>query len=112
MRGRFTKACCLALTLAAMGVAQAQSRPAPLPIPPVPPPPPAASPFRDAPVPNRDIYAAGNIGSVAPEIAPGVVAAPDTYRGETFAPGAAPSDQGNRLFSPAPGVTLRLPLKE
>jgi hypothetical protein len=41
-----------------------------------------------------------------------VIEAPDTYRGETFDRGVSPADRDARLFSPAPGVTVRVPLQD
>ena len=98
--------------LVQVALASAQgARERPLPVPPVPPPPPPISVFQDAPMPNREVRAVRD-AAVRPEVAPGVIEAPDTYRGETFRPGASPSDRDARLFTPAPGVTVRVPFND
>lgn len=86
----------------------------PLPIPPVPPPPPARgmAVYQDAPMPNPDFPRRAGTGPAIPSLAPGVIAAPQTYRGETFTPGRSSTDHDTRLFDPAPGVTLRIPLED
>ncbi len=95
-----------------IAVAAAQgARQPPLPVPPVPPPPPPISTFQDAPIPNRDVRSVGDAVAL-PEVAPGVIEPPSTYRGETFRPGGSPADRDARLFTPAPGVTLRVPLRD
>lgn len=102
----------LALLLLQVAAASAQgAREPPLPVPPVPPPPPPLSAFQDAPVPNRDVRVIRD-AVVRPEVAPGVIEAPDTYRGETFDRGVSPADRDARLFTPAPGVTVRVPLRD
>lgn len=107
VRNAILPALLMQITLASAQVV----RDRPLPVPPVPPPAPPISVFQDAPMPNRDVRAVGD-GAVRPEVAPGVIEAPDTYRGETFRAGGSPADRDARLFTPAPGVTLRVPLND
>lgn len=102
----------LALALIATAAMAQHRRDPPLPVPPAPPPPPAssASTWQDAPVPDLDINPPANRSAQA-EVAPGLLEAPDHWRGDTFRPDTIPSGNENRLFAPAPGVMLRVPVR-
>lgn len=102
----------LALALIATAAMAQNRRGPPLPVPPAPPPPPAvsASGWQDAPVPDPDITPPADRRAQA-EVTPGLLEAPDRWRGDTFRPDTIPSQNENRLFAPTPGVMLRVPVR-